>query len=109
MAQVVKNKNKTKYDDIDKVLENKKSKKVEETPKKKNTKKHKQNKNEKKSLWEKFMIYCHGVKEEWKKIHWTKKYDLVKYSIAVIVFVILLAVFFYIIDVVFAAIQALFS
>lgn len=109
MAQVVKNKNKTKYDDIDKVLENKKSKKKEEAPKKKDNKKQNKKTNEKKSLWEKFMIYCHGVKEEWKKIHWTKKYNLIKYSIAVIVFVILLAVFFYIIDVVFAAIQALFS
>ena len=107
MAQVVKNKNKTKYDDIDKVLDNNKSKKTVESPKKKNNKNQKQAKNEKKSLWDRFMIYCHGVKEEWKKIHWTKKEDLVKYSIAVIVFVILLAVFFYIITVVFAAIQAL--
>ena len=109
MAQVVKNKNKTKYDDIDKILDKGKSKKEVESPKKKEKKKQQNKKNEKKSLWEKFMIYCHGVKEEWKKIHWTKKEDLIKYSIAVIVFVILLSTFFYIISTVFARIVALFA
>lgn len=109
MAQVVKNKNKTKYDDIDKILENEKSTKNVDTPKKKGQKKTKKQKNEKKSLWEKFMIYCHGVKDEWKKIHWTKKEDLIKYSIAVIVFVILLSTFFYIIITIFARIIALFG
>ena len=109
MAQVVKNKNKTKYDDVEKVLEKNKSKKVVEQPKKKDNKNQKKKENEKKGLWERFMIYCNGVKDEWNIVHWTSKYNLVKYSIAVIVFVLLCAVFFYIIDVVFAAIQALFG
>ena len=109
MAQVVKNKNKTKYDDVEKVLDKKKSKKATESPKKKDNKNQKQDNTEKKGLWERFMIYCHGVKDEWDKVHWTSKYNLVKYSIAVIIFVLLCAIFFYIIDVVFAAIQALFS
>ena len=108
MAQIIKNKNKTKYDDIDKVLDNNKSKKVAGKPKKQNNKNKQTKKNvEEKGLWERFMIYCHGIKEEWKKIHWTKKYDLVKYSIAVIVFVLLLGIFFYIIGAVFARIVTL--
>jgi len=109
MAQVVKNKNKTKYDDIDKVLDNNKSKKKVESPKKKNNNNKKEVKEEKKSLWTRFMIYCNGFKEEWKKIHWTNKYDLVKFSIAVIVFVLLLGIFFYLIGAIFARIVALFA
>ena len=109
MAQIVKNTNKTKYDDVDKVLENNKSKKAAGKPKKQNNNKQTKKKEEETGLWERFMIYCHGIKEEWKKIHWTKKYDLVKYSIAVIVFVLLLGIFFWIIGAIFARIVALFA
>ncbi len=109
MAQVVKNKNKTKYDDIDKVLENDKSKKAIEKTKKNDKKKPNKKTNEKRSLWERFMIYCHGVKDEWNKVHWTKKENLIKYSIATICFVIILAIFFYIITFVFSHILSLFG
>ncbi len=107
MAQIVKNNNKTKYDDVDKVLDNNKSKKAATKPKKQSNNKQTKKVTEKKGLWERFMIYCHGIKEEWKKIHWTKKYDLVKYSIAVIAFVILLGIFFYLIGAIFARIVTL--
>ncbi len=66
-------------------------------------------KEEKKSLWVRFRIFCHGVKSEFKKVHWTSKNDLVKYSIATIVFVVVCSLFFYAIDIIFALIQTLFN
>lgn len=64
---------------------------------------------EKKSLWARFMIFCNGVKSEFSKIHWSNKSDMLKYSIATIVFIVFLALFFYLIDVIFALIQTLFK
>ena len=64
--------------------------------------------NEKKGLITKFRIFCNGIKGEFKKVHWTNKKDMVKYSIATILFVIFCAGFFYLIDVIFALIQSLF-
>ncbi len=61
-----------------------------------------------KSLWVRFRIFCHGVKSEFKKVHWTSKNDLIKYSIATICFLVFAALFFYFIDIVFALIQSLF-
>ena len=80
-------------------------------------------KEEKKSLWVRFRIFCHGVKSEFKKVHWTSKNDLVKYSIgasfpciveikysiSTIVFVVFCSLFFYAIDIIFALIQTLFN
>lgn len=60
-------------------------------------------------LWGKFMNFCHGVKSEAKKVRWTSKKDMVKYSIAVIVFVVFCSLFFYSIDAVFAFVQSLFK
>lgn len=65
--------------------------------------------NEKKSLYERFRIFCHGVKSEFNKVHWTSKKDMVKYSVATIITIIFCAVFFYVIDVLFALIQSLLS
>ena len=62
----------------------------------------------KKSLWVRFRIFCHGVKSEFTKVHWTSRKDLVKYSIATICFLVFSALFFYVIDVLFALIQSLF-
>ena len=89
----------------------KKSKEKKEVQKvKKNTSKKKENKpEEKKSLFVRFRIFCHGVKSEFDKVHWPTKANMVKYSIATIVFVIFLAAFFYFIDVIFALIQSLFN
>ena len=76
---------------------------------KKNSKKVKRENNEKKSLFAKFMIFCNGVKSEFKKVHWTSKNDMIKYSSATIVFIIFSSLFFYIIDVLFALVQSLLS
>ena len=62
----------------------------------------------KKSLWVRFRIFCHGVKSEFSKVHWTSGKDLVRYSIATIFFIIFFALLFYLIDVIFALIQSLF-
>ena len=53
------------------------------------------------------MTFCHGVKSEFKKVHWTNKKDMVKYSIATIITIIFCSLFFYLIDVLFALVQSL--
>ena len=69
-------------------------KKVSKTTKKEN----KKNDNvEKKSLWTRFRIFCHGVKSETLSVHWPSKKDMVKYSVATIFFIVFCAVFFYLI------------
>lgn len=78
-------------------------KEVKTTPKKKEVKS-----TEKKGLFTKFRIFCNGVKSEFLKVHWPTKKDMVKYSIATIVFVVFCGLFFYTIDVVFAFIRSLF-
>ena len=79
-------------------------KKVVKTPEKKKEVKS----TEKKGLFTRFRIFCHGVKSEFNKVHWPSKKDMVKYSIATIVFVIFCGLFFYAIDVIFALIKSLF-
>ena len=73
---------------------------VKKTPKKEK---------DKKSLWVRFRIFCHGVKSEFQKVNWTSKDNLIKYSIATIVFVVFCSLFFYAIDIIFALIQTLFN
>lgn len=63
---------------------------------------------QKKSLWVKFRIFCHGVKSESKKVHWPSKKDMIKYSVATVVFIIFCSLFFYLIDIIFALIQSIF-
>ena len=110
MAEVRKKEKNAKYDieemkkDI-KVKEVKKEKK--EVSKKKNDSK-KSDKKEKKSLWVRFRIFCHGVKSETLSVHWPSKKDMIRYSIATIFFIVFCAVFFYAIDVIFALIQSIF-
>ena len=104
MAQVVKNNNEYKYK-LEEVT--KKNKKVEQKKPDKKKKVVKDNKN--KSLWDRFMIFCNGVKDEFKKVHWTSREKLVKYSISTVCFVLFLAVFFYLINVIFARILSLFA
>lgn len=101
MAEVRKNENDYKNFTI-KVKEKKKDKKKEEVVVKKE-----EVHEEKKSLWTKIMIFFTGVKDEFKRVHWTSKEDMVKYSIATIIFIIFCAIFFYLIDIIFAAIQSL--
>ena len=50
-----------------------------------------------------------GVAVETKRVHWANKETIIKYSIATVVFVVFLALFFYGIDIIFAAVRALFK
>ena len=88
------------------VKETKKEEKV--TKKVKKDVKKKDNK-EKKSLWTRFRIFCHGVKSETLSVHWPNKKDMIKYSIATIVFIVFCSLFFYAVEIIFALIQALFN
>ena len=67
----------------------------------------KKEKGEKKNLWVRFRIYLHGIRTEFEKVHWTPKKDMIRYSIATIVFIIFFSVFFYLINLLFALIQSL--
>ena len=93
MAKIVKDTRETI--DVDTELdriknENKKRKQTKEL--KKDTKKKKEKKvKTKKKLFA-------GVRSEMAKVKWPSKKDMVKYSIATIVFVIFFALFFYMID-----------
>ena len=86
-------------------------KETKEKAKKENkvVKKNNKETEEKKSLFTRFRIFCNGVKSESTKIHWTSKNDMVKYSIATIVFIIFFSVFFYGIDIVFALVKSLIN
>ena len=110
MAEVRKKEKVEKYN-IDEIAvkknEKEKPKKIEKKNSKKNNKK--KVKEEKKSLWVRFRIFCHGVKSEFTKIHWPSKKDMVRYSIASIFFIIFCALFFYLINVIFALVQTLFN
>ena len=111
MAEVRKKEKVEKYN-IDEIIV-KKSKKTEDkkTTKKevKKVEKKKVKKEEKKSLWVRFRVFCHGVKSEFLKVHWPSKKEMVRYSIATIVFIIFCSLFFYLINVIFALIQLLFK
>ena len=101
MAEVVKAKERKQ---IVKIEEEKKVKSSS-----KNENKHTSNQEEKKSLWARFIIFCNGVKSEFKKVRWTSKKDMIKYSIATIVFIVFCSLFFYGIDTIFALVQSLFN
>ena len=102
MAEVRKKVTKDAYD-TSKIKETKKKTKTKEV-KKVDSKKEKDTKS-KKSLWTRFLIFCHGVKSEFDKVHWTSKKEMVKYSITTILFIIFMSLFFYLINVIFALIQ----
>ncbi len=63
----------------------------------------------KENLWVGFKIFCNGVKSEFEKVHWPTKANMIKYSIATVVFIIVCSGFFYLIDIIFALIQTLFN
>lgn len=56
------------------------------------------NKNKKENIFSKIAKYFKGVAKEVKRIRWTDKKDLLKYSIATVVFVLFFGVYFYAID-----------
>lgn len=77
--------------EIDKVVSEKVDKKKDNKPEKKKDTKNPEVKKE--SWW-------HGVKSEFKKVRWPSRKEMVKYSIATIIFVIFFALFFYLIEVI---------
>ena len=102
MAEIVKAKERKNLVKIEQ-KEAKKQKEVKETKKESKKTEVKEDKN----LWVKFRIFCHGVKSETSKVHWTSKENMVKYSIATIIFIIFCSLFFYGIDSLFAFFQSL--
>ena len=110
MAEVRKKEKVEKYN-IEEMITKKetKTKEKKEVAKKKKTTNKKVSKEENKSLWVRFRIFCHGVKSEALKVHWTGKKDMFKYSIATIFFVVFCSLFFYLINVIFALIQLIFK
>ena len=112
MAEVRKKKvedtyNTAKIKKAEKVTKKVTDKKVVE--KKSSSPKNEVKEEQKKGLWTKFRIFCHGVKSEFLKVHWPSKENMIKYSIATIFFIIFCAGFFYLIDVIFAFVQTLFN
>lgn len=87
------------------------AKMADKTTDKKVDKKTKKNKkaSSKKGLLTKFRIFCNGVKDEFNRVHWPSKKDMLKYSVATIVFIVFFALFFYLIEVIFALVQTLFN
>ena len=74
---------------------------------KKVTVKKEKNAKKKKGFFKGIKSYFKGVKKEIGRIRWTSGKDLVKYSIATIMFVLFFGVYFYLIDLVVALIRSL--
>ena len=111
MAEVRKRKEIENYKiDETQFHKNEKNKKSKNSKKKENHKDTlvKSSSEEKKSLWVRFRIFCHGVKSETKKVHWPTKKDMLKYSVATVLFIVFCSLFFYVIDIIFALVQSLF-
>lgn len=111
MAKVVKDtretidveKELTEIESKKKTVKNKKEKEVE---KKKNSKKDSKKKNTKKVKKQSGVIkFFKEVRSEVSKVKWPSKKDMVKYSLATIIFVVFFALFFYAIDLVFALLK----
>ena len=106
MAKIVKDTRETI--DVDTELEKiKKSNEKKQTvePKKDNKKKDNKKKVEKKPTKVKKAGFFKEVKNEMAKVKWPSKKDMIKYSIATIVFVIFFALFFYGIDLLLALLK----
>ena len=81
----------------------KKGKEVKEEKKVENKKKHyiaekKQVKEKKENIFKRIFKYFKGVGKEFKRIRWTDRKDLFKYTICTLVFVFFFGVYFYAID-----------
>lgn len=63
---------------------------------KKNSIKEKKKSNE--NIFKKICNYFKGVVKEVKRIRWTSGKDLMKYSIATVIFVLFLGIYFYAVD-----------
>lgn len=112
MAKVVKDTRETI--DVDLELSKIESKKKSVSKKKENEKKKVSSKNDSKKRKNNRKEKKHSgvvgffkeVKNEVSKVKWPSKKDMVKYSVATIIFVIFFAVFFYLIDLIIALLKA---
>ena len=106
MAEVLKKTVEDKYntESIKKSL--KKDKKDKKESKK--VENHSKKEDKKKSILDGLRSFFLGVSTEFKRVHWTTKENMIKYSIATVFFIFFFGIFFYIIDVLFALIQSLF-
>lgn len=84
-----------------------KNKKEKEVEKKKTTKKDTKSKSTK-NVRKKSGVFgfFSEVKSEMSKVKWPSKKDMVKYSVATIVFVVFFGLFFYLIDLIIALLKA---
>ena len=57
-----------------------------------------QSKKKKENIFSKIAKYFKGVAKEVKRIRWTDKKDLLKYSVATVIFVLFFGIYFYAID-----------
>ena len=77
--------------------------KIEKSNKKKNKhyiaeKKNKPKKEKKENIFKRITKYFKGVGKELKRIRWTERKDLFKYSVCTLLFVLFFGVYFYAID-----------
>lgn len=107
MAEVVKKKVEDKYNTSS--IKKKETKKEDKNKKNDKPVKKVEKKEDKKGLFTRFRIFCHGVVSEFKSVHWTSKSDMIKYSVSTILFIIFCSLFFYLIEVLFALVRSLFS
>ena len=81
---------------------------LKEASKKENKKaSSKEKKKEKGNIFTKIANFFSGVKTEFKRVKWPSRKDMVKYSIATIIFIISCSLFFYLIDVILAVLHSL--
>lgn len=102
MAKIVKSTREiTDVDAEIKKLEKETTKKEKRQNSKKSSKKvTKEKKNKKKKSG-----FFHEVRKEVSKVKWPSKKDMIKYSIATIVFIIFFAIFFYLIELILALLK----
>ena len=67
----------------------------------------KQSKKKKENIFSKIGKYFKGVAKEVKRIRWTDKKDLLKYSVATVIFVLFFGIYFYLIQLAMAFIKSI--
>lgn len=90
----------TKKETVKKV--SKKELKSKETSKEKDTKV----KEKKKNIFSRILGYFKGVKKEISRIRWTKGKEMLKYSVAAVLFILFFCVYFYVIDLLVALLRS---
>ena len=91
VKKIVEEQDKDLLNKIDKI-----SKEVDKKEKKKDKKDNKKKEDKKTEV--KKESWWHGVKSEFKKVRWPSKKEMIKYSIATIVFILFFLAFFWIIE-----------